>query len=73
MGTVADRARLGRLQKVAALVPLAWALCGAAATGAPPPRFLPDDPVARDNDRLPVPKPAAVLRKGLRWRDGRRD
>src|SRR5688500_198180 len=39
-----------------ALLALACALPGRAAA----PKFLPDDPVAVDNDRLPMPRPVPV-------------
>jgi hypothetical protein len=46
--------RRGRL-----LLPL-FALASALPAGGAAPKFLPDDPVAVDHDRLPMPKPARV-------------
>jgi hypothetical protein len=48
--------RLGPL----ALVPLLAGLVEAASRPAAGPRFLPDDPLAADDDRRPVPRPAPV-------------
>ena len=49
---------MARLSSLAAAA-LAAALA-AVPSGAAPPRFLPDDPIQVDHDRLPMPRPAAV-------------